>query len=205
MAAQFLNSSGEVIGIAVETRGDGQNLNFAIPVNFLKQLLRNMGPVTPLAADATSTPKNPPPDILGLILLSAIAFCVIKFLPTVNAENLLITIGIAIGLGVIKTLIIAIMTHPALPTIAAETFKAFLTAVPPDDLIHALEECNNCFQQLLFAIVKLPVYIVGTAFLLGIANKAVPGFKLEGFFNTFFVAILIVGGEVFVRWVTPWV
>ena len=199
-----LNTSGEVIGIAVETRDDGQNLNFAIPVNVLKQLLRNMGPVTSLAADAPLISKNPGPNLLGLLLLSAVAFCIIKFIPTVNAENLLITIGVAIGLGVIKTLTITIMTHPIVPTMAAESFKTFLTASPPDNLIHALEECNNCFQQLLFSIIKVPTYIIGMAFLLGIANKAIPGFKLEGFFNTFFVAALIVGGEVVLLLLIPW-
>ena len=33
-----LNSSGEVIGITVSQVKDGQNLNFAVPVNYLKEL-----------------------------------------------------------------------------------------------------------------------------------------------------------------------
>ncbi len=45
-----LDSAGEVIGIAVSTVRDGQNLNFAIPVNHLKRLLENSGPAKPLAS-----------------------------------------------------------------------------------------------------------------------------------------------------------
>ena len=36
-----LNSEGEVVGISVATFRNGQNLNFAIPVNYLKKLLNN--------------------------------------------------------------------------------------------------------------------------------------------------------------------
>ncbi len=38
-----LNSKGEVIGIAVSTITAGQNLNFAIPANYLKKLLSKVG------------------------------------------------------------------------------------------------------------------------------------------------------------------
>ena len=44
-----LNSKGEVIGVSVATFKGGQNLNFAIPVNYLKTLLEKPGPVKPLA------------------------------------------------------------------------------------------------------------------------------------------------------------
>lgn len=43
-----LNSAGEVIGVSVATFKDGQNLNFAIPVNYLKALFKKAGPVKPL-------------------------------------------------------------------------------------------------------------------------------------------------------------
>jgi hypothetical protein len=39
-----LNSKGEVIGVSVATFRGGQNLNFAIPANYLKALLGNVGP-----------------------------------------------------------------------------------------------------------------------------------------------------------------
>jgi len=44
-----LNSKGEVIGVSVATFRGGQNLNFAIPSNYLKALLGKAGPTKPLA------------------------------------------------------------------------------------------------------------------------------------------------------------
>ena len=45
-----LNGKGEVIGVSVATFRSGQNLNFAIPSNYLKALLQaKAGPVKPLA------------------------------------------------------------------------------------------------------------------------------------------------------------
>lgn len=44
-----LNGKGEVIGVSVATFRSGQNLNFAIPSNYLKTLLAKTGPVKPLA------------------------------------------------------------------------------------------------------------------------------------------------------------
>jgi S1-C subfamily serine protease len=44
-----LNSKGEVIGVSVATFRGGQNLNFAIPSNYLKTLLGKSGSAKPLA------------------------------------------------------------------------------------------------------------------------------------------------------------
>src|SRR5262249_45061622 len=44
-----LNGKGEVIGVSVATFRGGQNLNFAIPSNYLKTLLAKTGPAKPLA------------------------------------------------------------------------------------------------------------------------------------------------------------
>lgn len=44
-----LNGKGEVIGVSVATFRVGQNLNFAIPSNYLKRLAANAGQVKPLA------------------------------------------------------------------------------------------------------------------------------------------------------------
>ena len=44
-----LNSKGEVIGISVGGATVGQNLNFAVPVNYLKALLKRTGPPKPLS------------------------------------------------------------------------------------------------------------------------------------------------------------
>ena len=51
-----LDSNAEVIGIAVGTRTQGQNLNFAIPVNFLKELLKRIedGTVLPPITQPTT-------------------------------------------------------------------------------------------------------------------------------------------------------
>jgi S1-C subfamily serine protease len=43
-----LNSKGEVIGISVATFKEGQNLNFAIPSEYLRLLLEKAGPTKPL-------------------------------------------------------------------------------------------------------------------------------------------------------------
>lgn len=54
-----LNGKGDVIGVSVATFRGGQNLNFAIPSNYLKTLLAKTEPVKPLAqAKATKTPKS---------------------------------------------------------------------------------------------------------------------------------------------------
>lgn len=46
-----LNDKGEVIGIVYAGHGgsDAQNLNLAIPVNYLKVLLKRVGPPIPLS------------------------------------------------------------------------------------------------------------------------------------------------------------
>ena len=210
----ILNNAGEVIGIVAETRDDGQNLNFAIPVNALKALTARLGPVRPLVGESGVSPKTPISYFLSLILLSATVFGAVHFLPTVNVNTRLIAISIALGFGVIKTLLTLFVMHiPFLNGIGS-----FLIANPPIDIIHALG-CEDCFDDklvhalgcpthfpdLLLSVVKFPAALVITAFLLGIANKVVPGFELNGFFNTFFVALLIVVGDSLLRSVIPFV
>ena len=203
------NQKGEVIGIVAETRDDGQNLNFAIPVNSLKRLIERSVPVTikPFVPDTVSTnaERGPLSNFLSLAILFAATFCIINFLPTVKTENLLTVIGIAIGIGVIKIAFTSIITHQLLPAGMSHAVKTVLTArLPEQDLLHVLG-CTDCFPRLLMALVKFPAYIIIMAFLLGIINKIVPKFELEGFFNTFFVAALIVGGEALLYWLIPWV
>ena len=53
-----LNSSGEVIGVSVATFRDGQNLNFAIPSNYLKKLLPQLGHVRPLLKRQQPSPSE---------------------------------------------------------------------------------------------------------------------------------------------------
>jgi hypothetical protein len=45
----ILNERGEVIGVSVATFRSGQNLNFAIPSVYLKELLSKSGPIKPLS------------------------------------------------------------------------------------------------------------------------------------------------------------
>lgn len=53
-----LNTRGEVIGVSVATFRGGQNLNFAIPSNYLKILLTKTGQVKPLATSRTSNTQR---------------------------------------------------------------------------------------------------------------------------------------------------
>ena len=57
-----LNDRGEVIGVSVATFRGGQNLNFAIPSNYLKALLGKLGPPKQLAQ---VKPANAPRSILA--------------------------------------------------------------------------------------------------------------------------------------------
>ena len=54
-----LNDKGEVIGISVATFRDGQNLNFAIPVNYLKQLAKRANiPITSIPVKSLVVPHS---------------------------------------------------------------------------------------------------------------------------------------------------
>lgn len=55
----FLNSKGQVVGIAVSTWTEGQNLNFAVPVAYLSALLKNRKPLSGLSQfDPSKTPAR---------------------------------------------------------------------------------------------------------------------------------------------------
>jgi S1-C subfamily serine protease len=49
-----LDVLGNVIGVAVATIREGQNLNFAVPTNYLAALVDRIGVVQPLASNAKS-------------------------------------------------------------------------------------------------------------------------------------------------------
>jgi S1-C subfamily serine protease len=57
-----LSSKGEVIGVSVATFRGGQNLNFAIPSNYLKALFGKESSTKPLGAVKSSTKQR---SILG--------------------------------------------------------------------------------------------------------------------------------------------
>ena len=60
-----LNDRGQVIGVSVATFRGGQNLNFAIPSNYLKKLMEQMGPVKPLSQTKSAGSKRSILDDLG--------------------------------------------------------------------------------------------------------------------------------------------
>ncbi len=47
----IINSRGEVVGIAVATFKEGQNLNFAVPASYVVPLLKDMGKPRPLSSE----------------------------------------------------------------------------------------------------------------------------------------------------------
>jgi hypothetical protein len=62
-----LNSQGKVIGVAVATFKGGQNLNFAVPANYLAALIiaSSQNRITPLAREGTKKPAGSVFDDLG--------------------------------------------------------------------------------------------------------------------------------------------
>lgn len=74
-----LNVRGEVVGVAVASFKGGQNLNFAIPSSYLKQVLADVRNVSPLSADKNFASKQP--SIMGALVASG--------LQEVKAENML--------------------------------------------------------------------------------------------------------------------
>lgn len=194
-----VNRWGQVIGIVSETRDDGQNLNFAIPVNTLKSLLTQVGPVTPFPDDV-SLPgmRNQTAYPIIFLIMSVTVFLIIWFLPMVKIEQWQIAVGVALGFGAIKTMFTAIVRSDSFPV----GIKSFLASPPPTDIGHALG-CQDCVVGLIFYVIKLPIYLVFIAFLLGITNVVVRKFELNGFFSTFFVALLVVMGEILLRLLLP--
>ena len=53
-----LNDKGQVIGVSVATFRSGQNLNFAIPSNYLEKLMEQIGPVKPLPKEKPTGSKS---------------------------------------------------------------------------------------------------------------------------------------------------
>lgn len=60
-----LNDKGQVIGVSVATFRGGQNLNFAIPSNYLTVLIKQIGPAKPLSQVGTNRSKRSILDGLG--------------------------------------------------------------------------------------------------------------------------------------------
>lgn len=186
-----VNRLGEVIGIVSETVDDGQNLNFAVPVNELKMLFNQVGLVKPFPDEGTSkTMNNGLPLTVVFLLMSIPTFAVIWVLPMVKFEHWSVAVGVASGFGIIKMIVSGIVRSDSFPN----GIKAVLSAPPPKDVAHALG-CENCILDLVSYVIKFPSYLVFIAILLGLTNVAIKKFELNGFFSTFFVAFLIIIGE----------
>ena len=61
----MLNDKGQVIGVSVATFRGGQNLNFAIPSNYLKKLMEQIGPIKPLSQAKSAGSRRSILDDLG--------------------------------------------------------------------------------------------------------------------------------------------
>lgn len=60
-----LSDKGQVIGVSVATFRGGQNLNFAIPSNYLKKLMEQIGPTKPLSKSKPDVSRRSILDDLG--------------------------------------------------------------------------------------------------------------------------------------------
>ena len=197
----LVNQSGQVIGIASQTRHDGQNLNFAIPINQLKRVMESATTLTPLHQQDTRTeaqPQNTQP-ILIFILTGVIGFGVLYFLPSVKSEKIGYTLTLA-------TFIAALRTIPMLwiPIFFTEQMQhLFYETLWDETLIHILA-CRNCLPVLLMKLVILQAYLIALSLCLAIANRFIPKIQIAGFFNTAGIALLIIAAEIVITQLLPW-
>ena len=79
-----VDENGEVVGVATYTFSEGQNLNFAVPVKYLKELFNNQTPLVSLAS-LVRTDSTPPEqtsiDFKGVSITKMIFSCWFKRTP----------------------------------------------------------------------------------------------------------------------------
>ena len=189
-----VNQHAEVIGIASQTRYDGQNLNFAIPVNALKRLMETATTLKPLSEQPhhrknAEQIQDTPTLILHFIILSAIAFGVLHFLPLSTSENIKITLAVAAGIGVFKTISIAMI-----PSLFTEPMLHLYQQPLEEPITHILD-CPNCLPPFLMKLTIAQTYLISLSILLAIANRYIPKITIQGFFNTTGSAALIIALE----------
>lgn len=191
----IVNQHGQVIGIASQTRHDGQNLNFAIPSNALKRLMETATTLKPLSQqphyrkNAEHINKTPA-LMINFIILSAIAFGVLHFLPLSTSENIKTTLGIAISIGLVKTIALAM-----LPTLFTQPMlHLYQHPLSEEPLSHILD-CPNCLPPFLMKLAIAQTYLIATSILLASANRYIPKITIQGFFKTTGIAAIIITAE----------
>lgn len=202
-----VNENVEVIAIVSETRGDGQNLNFAVPVNALQRLLENRGGVTPLSVDTQDTQDRQPHthvkpkkvDIIFFLVLSVVAFLVLHFLPIVKVEKITVTIGVAIGIGLLM-----MVAKSVIPTLLSVPLQDLFNAPMSNQGLWHMIDCQDCIPVLVGKITVLLFYFCAMCLIIGCTNR-IQGINIEGFFNTCGVALFIVIGQKVIYWILPWI
>lgn len=199
----LVNRSGQVIGIASQTRHDGQNLNFAIPINQLKLVMERATDLTPLHPQYTQTQhpqhKKTHPIII-FMLTGGIALCVLHFLPTITSERIGYTLGLATFIAALRTIptlwIPILFTHPMQ--------NLYYDTLWDENIIHILD-CRNCLPVLLMKLAILQAYFIALSLCLAIANRFIPKIQIAGFFNTTGTALIIITAELLITQLLPFV
>lgn len=112
-----LNSRSQVIGIAVATRVDGQNLNFAIPSNYLDDLRKQPGGPNLSKTFAEDTPSKAKNFLLDLFILGTPVFIVIQILPLAKVKGCSTAFAVALVFGILKSLLTGILMFLLLPMV----------------------------------------------------------------------------------------
>ncbi len=196
-----VNNLGEVVGIVSQTRDDGQNLNFAVPVNALKRLMETAsGPVRPLSSVEMPTSEvegTSEINLLGLVVLCGVAFVVLHLLPIVKSEKLWLTISVASGLAVSVAIL-----QSVIPNLFSEPMRYLYNAEMSEQGLSHMLGCRDCVPKLVMLYAKAISYFALMWLLVGLSNK-IKGFEITGFFHTVGVASLIVVVEWIVRAILP--
>ena len=112
-----LNSRSQVIGIAVATRVDGQNLNFAIPSNYLDDLRKQSGDPNLAKTFAEDTPSKAKNFLLDLFILGTPVFVVIQILPLAKVKGCSTAFAVALVFGILKSLLTGALMFLLLPMV----------------------------------------------------------------------------------------
>jgi len=194
-----VNQKGEVIAIVAQTQDDGQNLNFAVPVNALKRLMENATHLTPISQQKTQTPKTKQKNnLINFIILAASAFGVLHVLPLATSEKIWITIALALGIALFKSVAITMI-----PSFFTEAMLHLYQQPLSDNTIDHILTCNACLPSLVMKIAMLQAYLISLSILLALANRYIPKITIDGFFNTTAVAVLIIAAQIIIYQVIP--